>query len=158
VNGFKFELFIHVAAVIVGLGATFALPVMQGYAERSGVAATRFMLHFSHRLENFITIPGAIILFIFGGLMIGSDQRTYKDDMPAWLIIAIIWFLAAFAVAFFLQRKQVSDGLKTLEGVPDNGALPDAYLAISKRMQIVGGLLGLSIIGIAFLMVWKPGQ
>lgn len=157
-NVFKFELFIHVAAVIVGLGATFALPVMQGFAERSGVAATRFMLHFSHRLENFITIPGAVILFIFGGAMIGSDQRTYKDDMPAWLIIAIIWFLAAFAAAFFVQRRQINDGLKALEGVPDGAALPEAYVAVSKRMQMVGGLLGLSVIGIAFLMVWKPGQ
>jgi uncharacterized membrane protein len=157
-NAFKFELFIHIAAVIVGLGATFALPVMQGFAERTGVAATRFTLKFSHRLENFITIPGAIILFIFGGAMIGSDQRTYKDDMPAWLIIAIVWFIVAFLVAVFFQRRQINDGIKALEGVPDGGALPDAYLAVSKRIQMVGGLLGLSVIIIAFLMVWKPGQ
>lgn len=157
-NGVKFELFIHIAAVIVGLGATFALPVMQGFAERSGVAATRFMLHFSHRLENFITIPGAIVVFIFGGLMIGNGNLPYKDDMPAWLIISIIWFLAAFAAAFFVQRRQINAALKTLEGVPDGAALPEAYTAISKRIQMVGGLLGLSIIGIAFLMVWQPGQ
>jgi uncharacterized membrane protein len=39
-----------------------------------------------------------------------------------------------------------------------NAALPAAYTEIAKKIQMVGGILGLSVIGILFLMVWKPGQ
>jgi hypothetical protein len=42
--------------------------------------------------------------------------------------------------------------------VPDSAPLPEGYKPIAMQMQIVGGLLGLSVIAIAFLMVWKPGQ
>ncbi len=155
-NSYKLELFIHVGAVIVGLGATFALPFLAAFAERSGVSATRFSLRFSERLENFLIIPAAIVLFIFGGLLMSNDATGYTDDMPAWLIISIVWFLAAFAGAIFLQRRQVKAAIATLEGVPDTAELPDAYTAVAKRIQMVGGVLGLSVIGIAFLMIWKP--
>ncbi|HXU23752.1 MAG TPA: DUF2269 family protein [Tepidiformaceae bacterium] len=157
-NSFKAELFLHIIAVIIALGVTFVYPFLQAFAERSGVSATRFMLKFSLHLEKFVVIPGAVLVFIFGGLLIGNDQLPYKDDMPAWLIAAIIWFVVAFAAAIFIQRRNTHKALKVLEGVPDTAALPDEYEAISKQMQMVGGLLGLSVIGIAFLMVWKPGQ
>ena len=159
-NSYKLELFLHVATVIVALGVTFVYPFMQGFAERSGVAATRFMLKFSLYLEKFVVIPGAVLLFIFGGLLIGNSNtpNQYKDNMPAWLTIAIVWFLAALAVAVFVQRRNTKRALASLEGVADDAPLPDAYKSTAMQMQIVGGLLGLSVIAIAFLMVWKPGQ
>lgn len=157
-DSLKLELFLHVAAVIVAMGVTFSYPFLQGQAERRGTGATRFYLEFSHFLEKFVVIPGSILLFIFGGLLIGNDKLPYKDDMPVWLMVSVVWFLAAFALAFFVQRKNTLAGIKALEGVPDSSPLPDTYTAIGKRTQMVGGLLGLSVIGIAFLMVWKPGQ
>jgi len=48
--------------------------------------------------------------------------------------------------------------MTVLEGVPDGAPLPADYTPIAKRMQVVGGLFGLSVIAILFLMVWKPGQ
>lgn len=159
-TSYKIELFLHVIFVVVALGVTFAYPFMQGFAERKGVGPTRFFLEFSERVERFLVIPGTILLFIFGGLLIsnGNTPNQYKDDMPAWLMVSIVWFLAAFAAAFFVQRKNVSNAIKSLEGVPDSAALPTAYEPIGKRIQMVGGLLGVSVIAIAFLMVWKPGQ
>lgn len=157
-NSYKLELFLHVITVVVALGVTFSYPFMQGFAERKGVGPTRFFLEFAERLEKFVVIPGAILLFIFGGLLISNSELPYKDNMPVWLTVSIVWFLVAFAVAFFVQRKNVSNALKSLEGVPDGTALPAAYEPIGKRMQMVGGLLGVSIIAIAFLMIWKPGQ
>ncbi|MGH2632621.1 MAG: DUF2269 family protein [Tepidiformaceae bacterium] len=157
-NSVRIELFLHVIIVIIALGVTFVYPILQGFAERKGVGATRFALEFMRRLETIVVIPGAVLLFIFGGLLVGNSNLPYKDDMPTWLIVSIVWFLVAFAVAVFVQRRNVSKALKALEGVPESKELPAYYVAIGKRMQMVGGLLGLSIVGIAFLMVWKPGQ
>lgn len=156
-TAYKIQLFLHVATVVVALGATFAYPFLQAAAERSGTAATRFMLQATQRIEKVLVIPGAILLFLFGLGLIFDDTTGYSDDFPAWLMVAIAWFLVAFVVAVTVQRSNVSAALRTLEGAPD-GPLPAAYEPIGKRIQIVGGLLGLSVIGITFLMTYKPGD
>lgn len=157
-DSIKIELFLHIIAVIIALGITFTYPFLQAFGERAGVAPTRFALRFILRMETWVVTPGAVLLFIFGGMLVGNSNLPYKDDMKAWLIIAIVWFLVAFAVAFFVQRRTLKQAIRLLDGVADGPDLPSDYIAVSKRLQMVGGLLGLSIVGIAFLMVWKPGQ
>ncbi len=73
-------------------------------------------------------------------------------------MIAIPWYVATGLVWWFVQRKFADRALNTLRGVPDNAPLPSAYFEFGKKVQMVGGILGVSIIGILFLMVWKPGQ
>ncbi|OAI41132.1 hypothetical protein AYO38_04415 [bacterium SCGC AG-212-C10] len=157
-TAYKIQLFLHVLAVVVGMGSTFALPFLQAFAERQGVAATRFAMQFSRRLENMVIVPGAILLFLFGLGLIFDDTTGYKDDMPGWLMIAVAWYIVVFIVAATVQRKNVTDAMRVLDSTPDGPTLPAEYVAVSKRIQMVGGLLGLSIVGIAFLMVYKPGQ
>jgi hypothetical protein len=157
VTAYKIEVFLHVAVVIVVFGLTFMYPFLQGAAERAGTGATRFALSVIHRTERYVVIPGAVVVFILGGILIGNDKLPYKDDMPAWLIIAIIWFLAIFAIALFVQRPTLNQARAVLEKAPE-GPLPAEYEPLGKRMQMVGGLMGLSVIIIAFLMEYKPGQ
>ncbi|MCC6385846.1 MAG: DUF2269 family protein [Dehalococcoidia bacterium] len=157
-ESYKLLAFVHVAAVVVGLGTTFAFPFLQAAAERSGVAATRFMYEAARRVENIVILPATIIIFVMGLGLIFDDNLPYKDDFPAWLMIAIPWYVATGLVWWFVQRKFADRALNTLRGVPDNAPLPSAYFEFGKKVQMVGGILGVSIIGILFLMVWKPGQ
>jgi hypothetical protein len=157
-DSYKIQLFLHVAVAIVALGATFAMPFLQGWGEQRGVGATRMALEFNHYLEKVLVIPGAILLFLFGVGLIFDDATGYKDDFPVWLMIAIAWYIAAFAIAALYQRRNVNEALATLEKVEDDGDFPPAYMAASRRIQITGGFLAFSTIAITFLMVWKPGQ
>src|SRR5688572_4184733 len=97
VTAYKIQLFLHVGFVIVALGSVFALPFLQAFAERQGVAATRFAMHFIRRLENILIIPGNVLLFLFGLGLIFDDTTGYSDDFPGWLMVALPWYLAAFA-------------------------------------------------------------
>ena len=157
-DSYKIQLFLHVAVVIVALGATFASPFLQGWGERHGVGATRMALEFGHYLEKVLVIPGAVLILLLGVGLIFDDATGYKDDFPMWLGIAIAWYLVAFFVAAVVQRSNVLKAIATLDGAADDGPFPAAYMTASKRVQITGGFLALSTIGIAFSMVWKPGQ
>lgn len=157
-DSYKAQLFLHVAAVVIGLGVTFVFPFLQGFAERNGVAATRFALQFGRRLERMVVWPGAALIFLFGLGLIFSDQTGYKDDFPAWLMIAITWYVVMVGVAVFVQDRALGEAIASLEGVVDGPTLPDTYAPIAKRIQIASGLVGLSVVGILFLMVWKPGE
>lgn len=155
-DDYKILSFLHIVAIVIGLGVAFVFPFLLGFVERRGVGATRLALQFSRYLENVVIYPGGVLIAIFGIGLIFTDATGYKDDMPAWLEIAILWFVAAYAVAFFVQRRQVKDAIASLEGLADGAGFPPAYLALSRRVQMVSGLFILSIIGITFLMVWKP--
>ena len=157
-ESYKLLKFLHVATVMVALGSTFAFPFLQAFAEHQGVPYTRFAQQFFARMEKMVIIPGAALLFVFGLGLYFNDQTGYNDDNPAWLGISMAWFVIAYLVGLFLQRKNVKEAIAALENVPDGAPLPEAYQQAAKKEQIVGGLLGLSIIGIAFLMVWKPGN
>lgn len=159
-DAFKLQLFLHVAAVLVALGATFSYPVIQALAEKKGVAATRLGLQFIERIDTILTLPGAVVVLLLGaGLIFAKeDGKAIKDDFPLWLGIAIVWFLVCFAFSLFVQRPTSKKALATLDGVPDGPTLPAAYAPLSKRLQAGGMFLGISVIAITFLMVWQPGS
>lgn len=156
-DSYRIQLFAHIAVVIVALGSTFCYPFLQGFAERNGVGATRFALRFVNRLESILVIPGAILVLLFGLGLTFNDHTSFggaSEEFPTWLGIAIAWYVAAFLVAVLVQRRNVADAIRTLEGVPDGASFPAGYREVSRRIQMIGGLLGVSVIGIAFMMVW----
>ncbi len=145
---------LHVLVVIGALGVTFGYPFMQAFAERTSVGATRFALRFMQRLDRMVVYPGLVLSPLLGIGLIFSDATGYKDDMPVWLMIAIAWFLVAAIINVTVVRRAVIDGMTALEGVGDDGSFPPAYLAASKKIQMFSGIVGLSIVGIAVLMVY----
>ena len=100
---FRILLFLHIASVIA-LGATFAYPFIQALAERQGAGVTRFALQAIKRTNMYFVHPAMVLIFVFGLGLIFSDQTGYKDDMPVWLTIAIVWYLAAVGIAVFVLR------------------------------------------------------
>lgn len=157
-DSFDVLLFLHIAAVIVALGATFSYPFLQGFAERRGVAATRLIFQAVERVEKLLVFPGGALVFIFGLGLIATSKAPddYKKKMPVWLTIAVVWYLVTYAAAYFVQRKQIRRAIALLEGLPDSPSLPAAYAPLGKRIQMVSGLIGASIVGIALLMVLGP--
>src|ERR1700754_3094821 len=104
-------LYLHILSAIIAMGAGFAYPFMQATAERTGVAATRFVFRGVLRVENMIVYPGAALLFVMGIGMIFSDQTGYKDDMPVWLTVAIAWYVVLVAVDVFYLRRLIVQAL-----------------------------------------------
>ncbi len=154
---FRVLLFLHIVAVVVGFGVTFSYPFLQTFAERNGVGATRFCLRAIQRLDRMVVYPGAVLVLVFGVGLIFSDYNSFGGDMgemPGWLTGSIAWYVAVMVVSFAVVRRDVQDAIAVLEGVHEDGAFPAEYLALSRRIQIVGGLLGVSVLGIAYLMVW----
>ena len=155
-DSYKLLLFLHITSVIVALGSTFALPFLQGFMTRHGVGPTRLYLKFTLYQDNLLILPGALLVFLFGLGLIFNDHTGYKDDMPTWLTIAIAWFIIVPIIDWFLMRPLTRRGIAMLEGLPDNAELPAEFKPLGARAQMIGGLMGLSVVGIAFLMVWKP--
>ncbi|MGK2966574.1 MAG: DUF2269 family protein [Tepidiformaceae bacterium] len=156
-ESYKIQLFLHIAFVIAAMGTAFTFPFIQAAGERAGVIHTRFALELIDRLTRLVVRPGAVLAALFGAGLIFDDVTGYTDEFPAWLMAAITWFAVLVLIGEVVQARAVKAGLASLAGQGDGKSLPADYMAISKRLQIAGGVIALSIIGILFLMVWKPG-
>ena len=142
--------------MVVGLGITFVFPFLQAFAERRGVGSTRFALQFSEHLGKWVVAPGGALVGLFGLGLIFDDTLAYSENMPGWLWASIVWYVLAYGASLTIMKKTTAAALSALDGVPDDGEFPAEYTSVAKRAQMIGGLLGLSIIGIAFLMTTKP--
>ncbi len=153
-EAYRIQVFLHIVAVVVAFGITFAFPFMIAFAEKNGVAATRFALKFTDRVDKMVVTPGTVIVGLLGVGLIFDDNTGYKDDFPVWLVVAIVWYVGAVGVSQTIMRSNTRASIRALEGVPDDAELPAAYRALAKQASIIGGLLGLSVVGITFMMVW----
>lgn len=90
-ESYRIQLFLHILAVVLGLGVTFVYPFLQAFAERQGVIATSSALRSMRRLEDIVVIPGGILVLVFGVSLIFDDRTGYTDDFPGRLMIAISW-------------------------------------------------------------------
>ncbi|MFN0093833.1 MAG: DUF2269 family protein [Dehalococcoidia bacterium] len=147
-------LFLHIAAVVFGMGITFVLPFLQAFAESHGVGAARFYFAFLRRLQHVALYPSWALLLGFGIALIFTDATGYSDDFPHWLGGAIAWFVVLIGFDIVVMGGLVREAERILNMVPEDAPLPPAYREVSRRLQIYGGLEGLSVLGILFLMVW----
>jgi uncharacterized membrane protein len=147
-------LFLHVCAVLFGMGVTFILPFLQAFAESHGTAGARFYFAFVRRLMRTAVYPAWALVLVFGAGLIFSDVTGYRDDFPHWLGGAIAWFVVLVGFDVVVIGGLMREAERILMMVPEDAPLPPAYGEVSRRLRLYGALEGFSVLGIAFLMVW----
>ncbi len=159
ITGYNVSLFVHITAVVVGFGATFAesltFPIAMKLDKRHLPYVHRLQLAINQRL----TTPALVVVILTG------IYQTVEGD---WSFGAF-WISATFAIAIVLggliggyfipvDRRLGAMVEAELAGAPDGDPeLSDEYQRGARVEGIVGGLAGVLIIAAVFLMVTKPG-
>jgi uncharacterized membrane protein len=162
VETYELSLFLHITAVVVGFGSTFAEAVMFPVAMKMG---SRF-LPYVHRLQlvlnQFFATPAILIVLATGLYQVEEGNWGYGD---LWVsgTLAIVAVVALINLAFFIpvDRKL----LPLIEkAVADSGGkdmtlseLPEEYQRWGKLEGALGGVTGLLLIAAIYMMVTKPG-
>lgn len=158
---FTFWLILHVLAVIIGLGSSFAFPIIGSYAARHPEAGGA-MAHLGHELETRIVLPIATVIPLFGTALIFAGH--YDLWKSTWLLIAISLFIITYGFAVFVQHPNSVRLIKAVDAMPPGPPPPGVtgpppeIAAITKRLQLGGMFLSVLIIAIAVLMMWRPGS
>ena len=159
ITGYNLVLFLHITAVVVGFGATFAeslaFPVAMKLGKRHLPYVHRLQLAINQRLAT-----PALVVVILTGL-----YQTIKGDWS----FGSFWISATFVIAIVLggmiggyfipiDRRLGRMVEAELAGAPDGDPeLSDEYQRGARLEGILGGLAGVLIIAAVFLMVTKPG-
>ena len=154
VQFYDVSVFVHVAAVVVGFGATFAESIMFPVAMKVG----KQHLPYVHRLQLAINqrfAAPALLLIIITGIYQTADRWEFSDFwISATFLIAII--LGGLSGAYFIpsDRKLAPMVERDLAA---GGELSDEYQRQARRQGMFGALAGVLVLAAIFLMVVKPG-
>ena len=154
VQFYDVSVFVHVSAVVVGFGATFAESIMFPVAMKVG----RQHLPYVHRLQLAINqrfAAPALLLIIITGIYQTADRWEFSDFwISATFLIAII--LGGLSGAYFIPSDRKLAPMVERD-LAESGEPSDAYLAQAKRQGMFGALAGVLVLAAIFLMVVKPG-
>jgi uncharacterized membrane protein len=159
VTGYELSLFVHITAVVVGLGATFAEAVTFPVAMR----LDKRHLPYVHRLQltiNTFFVQPALLLIIATGFYQAADADY--DFGAVWLSgsFAIVIVLGGLVGAYFIPADRRLGAMVERELAAAGGGdaqLSDEYQRGVRNTGIAGVVTGLLVVLAVFLMVVKPG-
>jgi uncharacterized membrane protein len=159
VTSFEFSLFLHITAVVVGLGATFAESVMFPVA----LKLSPRHLPYVHRLQLTINLwfatPALVVVLATGFYQVAERDWNLGDF---WLSasLAIVLVIGGLLGAYFIPADRRLGPMieREIAAAGDREVVPSPEYRRQSMMEgVVGTIVGVLIVVAVFLMVAKPG-
>jgi hypothetical protein len=159
ITSYETALFIHITAVMVGFGATFAESVMFSVAMRLNPRHLPYVHRLQLTLNQFFALP-ALVIVIASGFYQVSEGNWELGDFWLSATFAIVIVIGALNLFYFIpadkrlgpmverELAEAGDGEVTLSQEYQRGAI---------REGIVGSISGVLLVLAVLLMVDKPG-
>jgi hypothetical protein len=155
---YQVVLALHIAAVVVAFGVTFAYPIIFAVVSRQDPRALAAL----HRAELVVSqrliMPGLAIVVI-AGIYLASKLEVWSTFYVQWGLGAAI-VLGALGGVFFTptarQLAELADRDVTAAGGGEVGMSAE-YEALSRRLAIVGALSSLLVLVTVYLMTTQTG-
>lgn len=145
---------VHILAVVVAFGVTFAYPFMEMAARRGRIEDIAAMHRFQVVLTRFLIQP-AMVVVLAAGFYLAQDRDLFEETyVTVPFVILIVLFGLVGAVFAPTERKLAELAQRDLAG--GGGQLGDEYRGVLRRMQIAGPIAWLLIAAAIFLMTTKP--
>jgi uncharacterized membrane protein len=141
--------FVHILLVIVAVGFNASYPIWLARAENAPDQALP-VLQGIKRLDDRFANPAYGLAFVIGVAM------TFSAGIPLstfWIAASLVLYVLLAAGARFLYSPTLTRQIATLESA---GPTSPAYKRLSQRGRVAGILLGLDVVLIVYLMVFKP--
>jgi uncharacterized membrane protein len=159
VTSYDFSLFLHVTAVVVGFGVTFAESITFPVAMTLDKRHLPYVHRLQRALNQWFATPAMIVILATGFYQVADHDLHFGDF---WLsgAFAIVIVVGALLGAYFIPEDRRLQAMAERD-IAASGAgevvLSEEYQRRSRTEGIVGALTGLLIVIAIYLMVTKPG-
>lgn len=153
ITAYSVSVWIHITAVVVGFGATFALAVMFPVAMSMDPRHLPYVHRVGIVINRYLANPALLVIVATGTYQVLKGNWDFGDFwISATLVIVIV--LGGLLGSYFIptDKKLLAMAERDLAG----DGLSDEYQRLAKREGQVGALAGLLIVAAIFLMVVKP--
>jgi hypothetical protein len=154
----QFVLAVHIAAVVVGFGVTFAYPFFGAIGARMDPRAMPWFHRMQHLIGQRLVTPSLLVIMI-AGIYLASKEHQWSDFYVQWgLAVAIV--LGGLGGVFFSPNENKLAGLAERDVSAAAGGevkWSAEYETLSRRVAAVGALSGLLILITVYLMTVHAG-
>ena len=153
VTAYNVSVWIHVTAVVVGFGSTFALALMFPIAQKMDERHLPFVHRVGIAINRYLANPALLVIIATGIYQVIKGDWSFGSFwISATIAIAVV--LGGLVGSYFIpaDKKLAVMAERDLAA----GGLSDEYRRLAQREGQVGTLAGVLIVVAIFLMVVKP--
>ncbi len=156
VTFYDIVLWLHVSAVVIGFGGTFAYGMLLA-AARSSPRSLPGVLEGMRRNDRVVVTAGAVVV-LATGIYLAADSWEFSDFFISWGILAVLVLLGiTHGMLVPAERRAQEAAERDLEaaggGDPELG---DEFNRANGRLGAAGTVAWLIIILTVYVMVAKP--
>jgi hypothetical protein len=163
VTFYTFVLAVHIAAIVIAFGVTFAYPVMYAVGIRS---ESRSMPGF-HRIQDSVgkfVISPFLGLALLAGIYLASKLHVWSDFYVQWGLVVIVVIGALGGVFFAPRERRLAELAERDMAVADQAAPGEPnvvfsaeYKALRQQVLSVGLLTNVLILLTIYFMTAQTG-
>ena len=142
--------FLHVVLAITAIGFNSAYGLIIGRARKTGTAELAFALRTVKVMDDYVANPCYVLLLLTGVGMVHTSGYPWS---LMWIHVSMALLVVAFILAIGFYTPTLRKQIAILEARGPNDA---EFIRLSKRGAMLGGVLGLIVLAIVGLMVYKP--
>lgn len=158
VSFFDVVLFVHITAVVLSFGPTFAYSVFLTAAMRRGGRAVPAVAD-GIRMWDRLSATLGVVLILASGVYLAADRFEFSDFFVSWGFLAVI-VLAGLAHGFFMPRTRriLELAERDIAASPGDGPVKysEEFEATVGQVDKVGPIAGLIVIVTIYIMTAKP--
>ena len=161
VTTYDLSLFVHITAVMVGFGATFAEAIMFPVAIKAGVRDLPYLHRLQLAINQWLATPALAIVLITG--IYQTSERWEFDQFWISAALFIVVVIGALSGGYFIPADRRLGPMVEREieaagpGELKLSDLSEEYQRGARLEGIVGAITGVLLIAVVYLMVVKPG-
>jgi uncharacterized membrane protein len=153
------SIFIHVAAVVVGFGSTFAEAIALPVAMKLDPRHLPYVYALQLAINRYFATPALVLVLLTGFYQVSEGNLSMGEP---WIsaTLAIVIVIGGIVGAYFIPTDRKLQAMVTAEIAAAGGGpvtLSEDYQRRAKTEGMVGTLTGVLILVAIFLMVVKPG-
>jgi uncharacterized membrane protein len=153
ITGYSVGLFIHILAVVLAFGPTFAYGILFSVLPKHP-RATPALLEGVRKVDTYLVNPGMVVVLL-AGIYVMSDGNW--DGSEPFITVGFLAILVLFGLQHAFFRPQGQKARELAERDLKNGdTLSPEFEEISRRLGIVGPIAGLIVVATIFFMTVKP--
>jgi hypothetical protein len=156
-SAYDVVLAIHIIAVVVAFGVTFAYPVMFAAAARAYPGSLPALHRIEYTTERWMVNPGLLVMLI-AGIYLASKGHHWSEFFVQWGLAAVVVIGAVLGAVMIPSAKRAEAvAANDLAAAGEGASEPsEEYRAIVRRLTTVGSLLSLLVLVTILFMVIKP--
>jgi uncharacterized membrane protein len=160
ITGYEISLFLHITAVMVGFGATFAEAIAAPVAARMDPRHLPYVHRLQIAINSRLATPALVVVLATGIYQVIDGDWEFGD---VWISgsFAIIIVVGGLLGGYFMPTDRRLEAMASEEvaaaGPTGKVTMSEAYRQAARTEGIVGAVVGVLLVVAVFLMVVKPG-